>query len=240
MFVLTITTATIEIVYGIRVRSNSLIADGLYSFAEGICLIGVMLVLRYSYNEGNRRKHNTFGYERSELLFGLIQEVILLSISLDIIVDAINHLINPVQVHDPQLMIVLGGIGIFVGMLGMAMFWGYHHDHNIEEEINERKKADLLAWSRRHSKSKHKQSIAMRQSLAVEAPLITERMQSESINLVDKNINNELRPQTVQQYTSALDAFTYENVEIGESRIYATLHALCLHSFASLFLDNKK
>jgi Co/Zn/Cd efflux system component len=228
MFLLTITTATIEIVYGLRSHSNSLIADGLYSFAEGLCLIGVMLVL-YSYNVGNRQKNNTFGHERLELLFGLIQEVFLLSISLGIIVDAINHLINPMHVHDPQLLIMLGIIGIFVGILGMGMFWGYHHDHDIEEEINEKKKKDFLVWTKKHTKSKHKSTTV------VETPLMVKQGQNKTSDQTDKNIDNEINTSDVQQPTSTLDAFTYENVELGESRIYATLHALCLHSFVRFF-----
>lgn len=212
MFILTIVTATVEIVYGVRLHSNSLIADGLYSFAEGLCLIGVILVLRYSHNVGNRQKNNTFGHERLELLFGLIQEVFLLSISLGIIVDAVNHLVNPIHVHDPQIMIVLGSCGIIVGILGMLMFWGYHHDHNIEEEINEKKKKDFLAWTTKHTKSKRKAPTI------VEASLMNEQGKDESSN-------------NIEPHTSTLDAYTYENVEIGKTRIYATLHALCLHSF---------
>jgi len=235
MFILTILSATIEIIYGIRLHSNSLIADGLYSFAEGLCLIGVMLVLHCSHNVGNHQKNNTFGHERLELLFGLIQEVFLLSISLGIIVDAVNHLINPIHVHDPQLMIILGISGIFVGIIGMGMFWGYHHDHNIEEEINEKKKKDFLTWTKKHTKSKCKSSVISGPNTFVETPLITEPVQNETCDQLDKNINVEIKPQNVQQIISNLDQFTYENVEIGESRIYATLHALCLHSFVRFF-----
>lgn len=234
MFILTITTATVEIIFGIRSHSNSLIADGLYSFAEGICLIGVMLVLRWSQHAQNYDQKNTFGHERLELLFGLIQEVFLLSISLGIIVDAINHLANPAHVHDPELMIFLGVLGIFVGILGMIMFWGYHHDHDIEEEINEKRRTDFLSTFKKHTKSKHKSPTFSRQTTVVSSPLLTEPEANETMNLSEKKISDELKPSNIQpRRLSNLDAFTYENVQIGESRIYATLHALCLHSFVS-------
>lgn len=232
MFILTITTATIEIIFGIRSHSNSLIADGLYSFAEGLCLIGVMLVLRWTQKERNRQKKNTFGHERLELLFGLIQEVFLLSISLGIIVDAVNHLVNPIHVHDPELMIILGGIGIIVGILGMAMFWCYHHDHDIEEEINENKKRDFLAWTNKYTKNKHKSQSLTWENTVVETPLIVEPTQND---IPEKKISTEIITAIVPEFhKSTLDAFTYENVEMGESRIYATLHALCLHSLVSI------
>ena len=236
MFVLTITTATIEIIFGVRSHSNSLIADGLYSFAEGLCLIGVILVFRWSEHGHNSSKRNTFGHERLELLFGLIQEVFLLSISLGIIVDAINHLVNPTHIHDPQLMILLGILGIFVGILGMIMFWGYHHDHDIEEEINEKRQVDFLTSIRNHVKSKHKSPTVSRQTTVVSSPLLTETEANETTTTTNssKKLSDELKPNNIQpRRLSNLDAFTYDNVQIGESRIYATLHALCLHSFVS-------
>ncbi|CAF3622432.1 unnamed protein product [Adineta steineri] len=233
MFILTITTATVEIIYGIRLHANSLIADGLYSFAEGICLIGVILVLRYSHGY-NSQKNNTYGYERLELLFGLIQEVFLLSVSLGIIVDAVNHLVNPMHVLDPSLMIILGGSGIVVGILGMLMFWGYHHDHDIEEEITEKKKVDFLTWTSKHMKSKHKSPVSLHQTKVVEAPLLSEQTKIETGEQSSKDLDIEIQPRIPQQRRPTLDAFTYENVQIEESRIYATLHALCLHSLVVL------
>ena len=228
MFLLTISTAIVEIIYGIRTHSNSLIADGLYSFAEGLCLIGVILVLRHSY--GNyTKKNNTFGYERLELLFGLIQEVFLLSISLGIIVDAVNHLVNPIHVNDPMLMIILGISGIFVGILGMIMFWGYHHDHDIAEEINAKKKVDFLHWTSKHLKPKKKSPDTPQPHTIVETPLLTSQSPSSEQVTTDTTVDIKTKP------LPELDAFTYEYVEIEESRIYATLHALCLHSFVRFF-----
>ena len=227
MFLLTISTAIVEIIYGLRTHSQSLIADGMYSFAEGLCLIGVILVLRYSHPDKDQQKRNTFGYERLELLFGLIQEVFLLSISLGIIVDAVNHLVNPVQVHDANLMIILGVLGIIVGLLGMVLFWGYHHDHDIEEEINEKKRRDFLAWTSKHTKSKRKSPAVSRQNTVQETTPLANVETKEGVPQSEK------LPTPTIQPSSHLDAFTYENVDIKDTRIYATLHALCLHSFVS-------
>ena len=61
MLILTISIAVAEIVYGIRARSQLLIADGLFSFAEGIALVGSLTALRYAKAERLHSK-NTFGY----------------------------------------------------------------------------------------------------------------------------------------------------------------------------------
>ncbi len=60
MLILTVAIALAEIIYGIRSRSQLLIADGLFSFAEGIALVGSLLALRYAKVERLHAK-NTFG-----------------------------------------------------------------------------------------------------------------------------------------------------------------------------------
>jgi Co/Zn/Cd efflux system component len=60
MLILTVGIAIAEIVYGIRTRSQLLIADGLFSFAEGIALVGSLLALRYAKVE-RLHERNTFG-----------------------------------------------------------------------------------------------------------------------------------------------------------------------------------
>ena len=61
MLILTIGIGITEIIYGIRVRSQLLIADGLFSFAEGVTLVGSLIALRYAETERLHSK-NTFGY----------------------------------------------------------------------------------------------------------------------------------------------------------------------------------
>ena len=60
MLILTVGIAVAEIVYGIRSKSQLLIADGLFSFAEGIALVGSLVALRYAKAERLHAK-NTFG-----------------------------------------------------------------------------------------------------------------------------------------------------------------------------------
>ncbi|CAF1119024.1 unnamed protein product [Adineta steineri] len=143
MLVLTVVIAVAEIVYGLQARSQLLIADGLFSFAEGIALVGSLIALRYAKAERLHSK-NTFGWARLEILAGLLQEVLLISLSLSIIVDAVNKLINPNHIENANAMIFLGGAGVFIGFLGLVLFRGYHHDHNIGNEIVEKKKDDFV------------------------------------------------------------------------------------------------
>jgi Co/Zn/Cd efflux system component len=60
MLVLTVGIAITEIIYGFRSRSQLLIADGLFSFAEGIALVLSLIALRYAKAKRLHSK-NTFG-----------------------------------------------------------------------------------------------------------------------------------------------------------------------------------
>jgi hypothetical protein len=41
-------------------------------------------------------------------------------------------------------MILLGSVGVFIGLLGLFLFRGFDHDHNIGNEIVEQKKNDFV------------------------------------------------------------------------------------------------
>lgn len=60
MLILTVAIAIAEIIYGFRSRSQLLIADGLFSLAEGIALIGSLIALRYA-KATRLHSRNTFG-----------------------------------------------------------------------------------------------------------------------------------------------------------------------------------
>lgn len=60
MLILTVAIAVTEIVYGFRSRSQLLIADGLFSLAEGIALVGSLIALRYA-KATRLHSKNTFG-----------------------------------------------------------------------------------------------------------------------------------------------------------------------------------
>ncbi|CAF1007857.1 unnamed protein product [Didymodactylos carnosus] len=144
MFILTLGIGLSKVVFGIKSNSQLAVADGLYNLAEAISLIGALFALRYALRERQIHKRNTFGWARLELLAGLLQEVLLLSLSIGIVVDAINRLINAQEVEGPQAMIILGAVGAGIGLLGLLMFRTYKHDHDLGAEIEEKKKSDFV------------------------------------------------------------------------------------------------
>ncbi|CAF1215944.1 unnamed protein product [Rotaria sp. Silwood1] len=303
MLILTVGIAITEIIYGIRARSQLLIADGLFSFAEGIALVGSLIALRYAKAERLHSK-NTFGWARLEILAGLLQEVLLVSLSLPIIVDAVNKLINPSHVESPRSMILLGSVGVFIGLLGLFLFRGYDHDHNIGHEIVEQKKNDFVrsVYTTLRNLDMNNENIndsLMRQTstsnpqpIVIPELVVTESTTNTNNNNNNNNNNNHIEQGEQSKQNLVLPSLndTYKNAfvvseitspitddhvsdvseqqlrvpvefkrtrsrsgdsiissisflhqddsvledEFQKSRVYATLHALCLHSLAVL------
>ena len=234
-----------------------------------------------------------FRWARLELLAGLLQEVLLLSLSLSIIIDAINKLINPNHIEDPSAMIYLGATGVCIGLLGLLLFRGYHHDHNIGEEIVEQKKNDFVqsvcntirirdlnnenvdqplieATSMQtvpelvisetpppsnHQREKHDSilpSLTDTYTNAFVAADGANRLGKELLNNHTPTRESQLRVpeatprgwtrsrsisgESMVSSTSMLDDESKPPLvgDIQETRIYATLHALCLHSLVNI------
>ncbi|CAF2032180.1 unnamed protein product [Rotaria magnacalcarata] len=305
MLILTVSIAVTEIICGISIRSQLLIADGLFSFAEGIALVGSLIALRYAKAERLHSK-NTFGWARLEILAGLLQEVLLVSLSLSIIVDAVNKLINPNHIKDPFIMISLGSVGVFIGLLGLVLFRGFDHDHNIGHEIVEQKKNDFVRSvyttlrSLDTSNETTQDPLMQQTSVSSSQPIVIPKLivtESSSNIYNNNNNNNNSIEQKIQQKPNLIlpslnDAYqnafiasdvasssTEEHItdagekqlrvpgcvsvefkrmrsrsgdsiisstsfldhddlvledEFQKSRVFATLHALCLHSLAVL------
>jgi hypothetical protein len=239
-------------------------------------------------------------WARLEILAGLLQEVLLISLSLSIIVDAVNKLINPNHIEDASAMIFLGSAGVSIGLLGLVLFRGYHHDHNIGHEIVEQKKNDFvrsvyttlrnLDMNSEHAIEQEQVTTNSRMSTvqvkSVPEVVITDLTSTVNVDQrkkrqfqqdlilpslnetyknafivadthddIEQDTNDDINEQQlcVPTHTSASSTRSRSKSgdsmissttvleqdendlddEFRESRIFATLHALCLHSLVS-------
>ena len=215
-------------------------------------------------------------WARLELLAGLLQEVLLLSLSLSITIDAINKLINPTHIEDPSAMIYLGFAGACIGLLGLFLFHGYHHDHNIGDEIVEQKKNDFVQSvcdtlrnldSNQEKDSNEQSSTLLRSEVVMDETSLTanegdhskQRLVLPSLNDTYTNafrtaervqsdehgnqlrVPNRIRTRSGESVSYSTLALNDDKPELEddfqESRVYATLHALCLHSLVNIIFQ---
>ena len=66
----------------------------------------------------------TFGLQRAEVLGALINGISLITLSITIIIEAIQRFVEPVPMERPWLVFIVGTIGFLFNVIGMSMFHG--------------------------------------------------------------------------------------------------------------------
>ncbi|KAI0788805.1 cation efflux family-domain-containing protein [Abortiporus biennis] len=114
----------VQMVYGIWTNSLGLISDAIHMafdcMAIGIGLIASVMA-RWEPNE-----KFTYGYGRIETLSGFSNGIFLILISIFIVFEAIERLLNPPEMNTAQLLLV-SSLGLAVNLFGMFAMGGHHH-----------------------------------------------------------------------------------------------------------------
>jgi hypothetical protein len=161
-------------------------------------------------------------------------------------------------------MIYLGSAGVCIGLLGLVLFRGYRHDHNIGNEIVEQKKNDFVQSVCNTIRDLDKNHLNQEESLVDETSLNINDQQkprddpivpllNDTFVVADKNETvyqrqlcvpdkttirlNLMRSNSGESTISSKLILNEDKTELDdefqESRVYATLHALCLHSLVN-------
>jgi cobalt-zinc-cadmium efflux system protein len=117
----------IEIVAGYITGSLALIADALHMFAD---VFGISLVLVASiFSKKPPTPLHTYGFYRSEILSSLANCVILLLISIFIMFEAYQRILEPRDIES-SFMLIVAIIGLIVNLIGLRLLKGTHtHAH---------------------------------------------------------------------------------------------------------------
>lgn len=67
---------------------------------------------------------NTFGWARAEVLGALVNAVFLVALCFSITVEACKRFIEKEDIHDPQLLVIVGTLGLLVNVIGLFLFHG--------------------------------------------------------------------------------------------------------------------
>ncbi|XKL66914.1 hypothetical protein PGB90_010334 [Kerria lacca] len=130
MFWLTTLFFFIEILFGYITNSMALIADSFHMLSDVAALVVAFLSVKMSPKKWSK---NTFGWARAEVLGALVNAVFLVALCFSITVEACKRFIEKEQVHEPQLIICVGVMGLIVNLIGLFLFHGHaghHHSHS--------------------------------------------------------------------------------------------------------------
>ncbi|XP_072378532.1 uncharacterized protein ZnT63C isoform X1 [Diabrotica undecimpunctata] len=134
----------VEIVVGYITNSMALVADSFHMLSDVAALVVAFLSVKMSPKKWSK---NTFGWARAEVLGALVNAVFLVALCFSITVEACKRFIEIEYIHDPQLLVVVGGIGLLVNLIGLLLFHehGSSHGHSHGRLSHSRNRLTQLA-----------------------------------------------------------------------------------------------
>ena len=75
-------------------------------------------------------RKNTYGYARAEVVGALINAVFLFALCFSIAVESFKRFLVLEPIADPQLIMIVGGVGLAINLFGMCLFGGVGHGHS--------------------------------------------------------------------------------------------------------------
>jgi len=120
----------VELIVGNLTNSMALVADSFHMLSDVIALIIAFISVRLS---PKKWKRNTYGWARAEVVGALINAVFLYALCFSILVEAIKRFLVLEPIENPQLILLVGGIGLAINLIGMMLFGDVGHGHGHED-----------------------------------------------------------------------------------------------------------
>jgi len=118
----------LELIGGIESGSLALVSDAFHMLSDGMSLLVAMMCLSVSQRPSSDSM--SFGWERAEIVGGLINGVVLITVCGFIVIEAITRLIDPPVITQPGLVIGIGCVSLLFNCCGIFMFHQAGHSHS--------------------------------------------------------------------------------------------------------------
>ncbi|MEK5148116.1 cation diffusion facilitator family transporter [Psychrobacillus sp. FSL K6-4615] len=120
--------STLKLTVGIIGSSEALKADGLNNFTDIIASVAILIGLRISQKPPD--KHHQYGHLRAETIASLVAAFIMAFIGIQVLIQAVQHLANPIQ-ESPSLLTAI--VALFSAII---MYIVYRYNLNLGNRIN--------------------------------------------------------------------------------------------------------
>ncbi|KAI5366285.1 putative cation efflux protein [Septoria linicola] len=118
----------LELVTGYAVHSLALVADSFHMLNDVLSLCVGLWAVKAA-NRTATPKMYTYGYQRAETLGALVNGVFLVALCVTIFLDAIQRFVEPQEVSNPKLVLIVGCLGLASNLVGLALFHDHGHAH---------------------------------------------------------------------------------------------------------------
>ncbi|KAF5355308.1 hypothetical protein D9758_005989 [Tetrapyrgos nigripes] len=114
----------VQMLYGVWTNSLGLISDAIHMAFDCMAIgVGLLASVMATWEPNERF---TYGYGRIETLSGFANGIFLILISIFIVFEAIQRIIDPPEMDTSQLLLV-SSLGLAVNLFGMFAMGGHHH-----------------------------------------------------------------------------------------------------------------
>ena len=120
--------STLKLTVGIVGSSEALKADGLNNFTDIIASVAILIGLRISQKPPD--KHHQYGHLRAETIASLVAAFIMAFIGIQVLIQAVQHLANPIE-ETPSLLTAVVALGSAI-----IMYIVYRYNLNLGNRIN--------------------------------------------------------------------------------------------------------
>ncbi|KAK3383698.1 cation efflux protein [Lasiosphaeria ovina] len=131
MLVIDVMFFLLELGVGFAVQSLALMADAFHMLNDIISLlVGLWAVSVASKATTDRF---SYGWLRAEILGAFFNAVFLIALCVSIVLEALTRLIDPPTIRNPQLILIVGCLGLASNLGGFLVLGGHGHSHGPGE-----------------------------------------------------------------------------------------------------------
>lgn len=124
MLVITVIFFVAELVSGYLGNSIALISDSFNMLSDLISLCVGLTASRIS-RRTNWGPRFSYGYARAEVVGALSNAVFLTALCFTILVDSVLRIAKPEKIDGPELVLIVGALGLGVNIVGLLVFQDY-------------------------------------------------------------------------------------------------------------------
>ncbi|KAH7275447.1 cation efflux protein [Fusarium solani] len=118
-----------ELAVGFYTRSLALVADAFHYLSDLIGIIVALVALLIQERPEPAPQEYTYGWQRATLLGAFFNGVFLVALSVSILVQAVERFIDLTHVQNPQLILIVGSVGLALNMLVLSFLHEHGHEH---------------------------------------------------------------------------------------------------------------
>ncbi|PFH55220.1 hypothetical protein XA68_10354 [Ophiocordyceps unilateralis] len=125
----------VELIAGFLAHSLALTADAFHMLNDIISLfIGLWAVVAA---QKATTDEFTFGWVRAEILGAFFNAVFLIALCVSIVLEALTRFVEPPDISNPKLILIVGCAGLFSNLLGFVVLGGHGHGHSHDDHGEE-------------------------------------------------------------------------------------------------------